>query len=136
MAATQPVPVRPESTSATRSGRGLAVASLVIGVASIVAAISFVLFPLALVGGVVGAVLGALALARQRQREGSNGQAIAGLVCCLVALVLAITITARVGTWARHNRRPIVRLSRCLAKANRDPAVRACFVRFAGEVRG
>jgi len=110
------------------------VASLVLGVASLVAVFSFLLFPLALIGGVIGVVLGALALARKRQ--GTNGQAAAGLICSLLALVLAITLTVRVGSWARHNRRPIARLSSCLAKANKDPAVRACFVRFANEVRG
>ncbi len=133
MAATQPVPARPESTSDVKRGRGLGVASLVIGVASLVAVISFLLFPLALVGGVIGALLGALALARKRQ--GTNGQAVAGLICSLVALALAITLAVRVGTWARDNRRPITRLSSCLAKASKDPAVRACFVRFANEVR-
>ena len=134
MAAAQPVPARPESTSDVRSGRGLGVASLVLGVASLVAVFSFLLFPLALIGGVIGVVLGALALARKRQ--GTNGQAVAGIICSLLALVLAITLTVRVGSWARHNRRPIARLSSCLAKANKDPAVRACFVRFANEVRG
>ncbi len=133
MAATQPVPARPESTSDVKRGRGLGVASLVIGVASLVAVISFLLFPLALVGGVIGALLGALALARKRQ--GTNGQAVAGLICSLVALALAITLAVRVGTCARDNRRPITRLSSCLAKASKDPAVRACFVRFANEVR-
>ncbi len=133
MAATQPVPARPESTSDVKRGRGLGVASLVIGVASLVAVISFLLFPLALVGGVIGALLGALALARKRQ--GTNGQAVAGLICSLVALALAITLAVRVGTWARDNRRHITRLSSCLAKASKDPAVRACFVRFANEVR-
>jgi hypothetical protein len=136
MATTQPIPARPEYGPEARAGRGLGVASLVIGVASLVAAISFVLFPLALIGGVVGAVLGGIALARQRSSEGTNGQAIAGLILSLVALALAISLTVRVGTWARHNRRPITRLSTCLAKANKDPAVRRCFVRFSNEVRG
>jgi uncharacterized membrane protein len=136
MAATQPVPARPEYTADTQPGRGLGVASLVIGVASIVAAISFLLFPLALIGGVVGAVLGVIALNRRRPGQGTNGQALAGVICSVIALILAITLTVRVGTWARHNRRPITRLSSCLAKANKEPAVRACFVRFANEVRG
>jgi hypothetical protein len=107
---------------------------LVVGVASLVAAISFVLFPVALVGGIVGAILGIIALARRRG-EGGNGPAVAGLICSLLALALAITWTVRVGTWARHNRRPLTTLSKCLAKANQDPAVRACFVQFANQVR-
>jgi Domain of unknown function (DUF4190) len=136
MATTQPVPAQPDYRQKVRPGRGLGVASLVIGVASLVAAISFVLFPLALVGGIAGAVLGAIALSRRGTGDRGNGQAVAGLICSLLALALAITLTARVGTWARHNRRPLTRLSSCVAKANRDPAVRACFIRFANEVRG
>lgn len=136
MAAAAPAPTRPEYSSESRPGRGLAVASLVIGVASLVAAISFVLFPLALIGGVAGTVLGGIALARQRSGEGSKAQALAGLICSVIALILAVTLAARVGTWARHNRRPIQRLSTCLAKAKKDPAVRACFIRFANEARG
>ena len=110
-------------------------ASLVLGVASLVAAISFVLFPVALVGGLIGAILGIIALSRRRG-EGGNGQAVAGLILSLLALALAITWTVRVGTWARHNRRPLTTLSKCLTKANRDPEVRACFVQFANQVRG
>jgi hypothetical protein len=136
MAATQPVSAPYESRQDKRPGRGLAVASLVIGVASLVAAISFVLFPLALLGGLVGAVLGAIALSRSRNGSGGNGQAVAGLILSLLALALAITWTVRVGTWARHNRRPLTTLSKCLTKANRDPEVRACFVQFANQVRG
>jgi hypothetical protein len=142
MAATQPVPeqsepVRPDTTTSGRErGRGLGVAALVIGVASLVAAISFLLFPLALIGAVVGAVLGGIALSRGRPGGGMNGQALAGLICSLLALALAITWTVRVGTWARHNRRPITHLSTCLTKANGEQDVRGCFVRFANEVRG
>jgi hypothetical protein len=42
-----------------------------------------VLFPLALVGGLVGLILGIIALARGKNRGATNtGQAIAGVVCC------------------------------------------------------
>jgi membrane-bound ClpP family serine protease len=134
MATTQPVPAQPDYRQEARRGRGLAVASLVIGVASLVAAISFVLFPVALVGGIIGAILGIIALSRRRG-EGGNGQAVAGLICSLLALALAITLTVRVGTWAKHNRRPLTTLSKCLAKADQDRAVRVCFVQFANQVR-
>lgn len=141
MASTESVPEQPErprpdwAITATEPGRGLGVASLVIGVASIVAGVSFVLFPLALIGGVVGAVLGGIALARQRPGSGTNGQALAGLICSVLALILAVTLTVRVGSWANENRRPLSRWGTCLAKANGDRAVRACFVQFVNEVR-
>lgn len=89
-------PVRPASL---RPRNGLGVAARVIGVASLVAGISFVLFPLALVGGLVGLILGILALTRGRTRGATNsGQAIAGMVCCALALVIAIGLSVRVGT--------------------------------------
>ena len=46
-----------------RPANGLGVAALVLGVASLVAAVSFVLFPLALPGGLFAAVLGVPAVA-------------------------------------------------------------------------
>jgi membrane-bound ClpP family serine protease len=142
MTTTQPVPSEPEparpssTTSTTPPGRGLAVASLVIGVGSIVAAVSFLLFPLALLAGVVGVVLGAIALTRRRPGGGIDGQALAGLICSALALILAVTLAVRVGTWVSHNRRPLTHLSTCLTKASGDRAVRDCFVRFTNEVRG
>lgn len=136
MAATQPIPAPPASTRVTQPRNGLGVASLVLGVASLVAAISFLLFPLALLGGVVGAVLGIIALSRQRRGKATNrGQALAGVICSLLALALAITLSVRVGTWAAHNRRPLTRLESCLARAGNDTAVRVCFGRFVNELR-
>jgi hypothetical protein len=137
VAATEPVPAPPGPTIVTRPRNGLGVAALVVGVASVVAAISFLLAPLALISGVVGVVLGAVALARQQKTGATNqGQALAGLICSLVALALAITLTVRVGVWAGHNRRPLARLESCLTRAGNDAAVRACFVRLVGELRG
>jgi hypothetical protein len=136
MDAARPVPPPPADTAATQPRNGLGVASLVLGVASLVAAISFLLFPLALIGGIVGAILGAVALSRQRSGLATNrGQALAGLVCSLLALALAIVWSVRVGTWASNNRRPIVRLESCLARAGNDDAVRTCFGRFVTELR-
>ena len=52
--------------SAARPGNGMGVAALVLGVASLVAAVSFVLFPLGLLGGLVAAILGGIAVTRGR----------------------------------------------------------------------
>jgi pimeloyl-ACP methyl ester carboxylesterase len=86
------------------TGVGLGVAALVIGVASLVAGISFVLFPLALIGGLVGLILGIVALTVSNKRGVTNtGQAIAGVVCCAIALGISIYLSVRVGTWAARN---------------------------------
>src|SRR5947207_11468189 len=87
-----------------RPRNGLGVAALVIGVASLVATLSFVLFPLALIGSVVGLVVGLIALTRGRKRGATNqGQAVAGVICCAIALAGSIALTVRVGTWAARN---------------------------------
>jgi len=102
MEATQPAhPAQPLPTAAARARNGLGVAALVIGVASLVAAISFLLFPLGLVGGLVGLVIAIIAFTRGRHRGATNsGQAIAGLVCSVLALIVAIGLSVQLGTWA------------------------------------
>jgi hypothetical protein len=52
----------PPSAAPVRPRNGLGAAALVIGVASSVAGVSFVLFPLALVGGLVSLILGIIGL--------------------------------------------------------------------------
>jgi hypothetical protein len=134
MEAARPVPPTPAGTTTARPKNGFGVASLVLGVASLVAAISFLLFPLALIGGIVGAILGGVALARFGAGLATNrGQAVAGLVCSLLALALAIVWSVRAGTWAVDNRSAITRLQSCVARAGDGDAVRACFGRFVTE---
>jgi hypothetical protein len=138
MDATQPAqsgPLLPPAT-ALRPRNGLGVAALVIGVASLVAGISFVLFPLALVGGLVGLILGIIALARTSHGGATNtGQAIAGVVCSVLALVIAIVWTVRVGTWAASNSDVFARFDKCIAQAANRADVSTCIARFANDVR-
>jgi uncharacterized membrane protein len=135
MATAEPMPSF-SATATVLQRNGLGVASLVLGVASLVAVGSFVLFPFALVGGAVGAVLGVLGLLRAARGEASNrGQAVAGLVCSFVALALAIVLTVRVGTWANDNRTALTDLGNCLAKAQNGTAAGTCFGQFATDVR-
>jgi membrane-bound ClpP family serine protease len=131
----QPVPPQPPAAS-LRPRNGLGVAALVIGVASLVAGISFVLFPLALVGGLVGLILGIIALARANDRGATNtGQAIAGVVCSALALVIAIVLSVRVGTWAASNSDVFARFDKCIAQAANRADVSTCIARFANDVR-
>jgi uncharacterized membrane protein len=127
-----PPPVAPAPTVRPRNGLG--VAALVIGVASLVAVVSFVLFPLGLIAGVVGVVLGIVALTGARAAT-NRGQAVTGLVCSIIALIAAITLTVRVGTWAARNTGTFTRFDRCLARAGDRAKVADCIARFANEVR-
>lgn len=142
--ASQPLP--PPSASAVpapavpgpmaRPRNGLGVAALVIGVASLVAVVSFILFPLGVVAAIVGIVLGVLALTGSRARTATNGgQAVAGLVCCVLALILGITLAVRVGSWAARNTGVITRFDRCLTRAGDRAEVADCISRFANDVR-
>jgi hypothetical protein len=108
----------------------------VIGVASLVAAISFILFPVALVGGLAGLVIGIVALVRRRQRPAANrGQAIAGVACSAVALLIAIGLSVQLGTWAARNTGVFTRFDNCLVQSGTRAEVSQCIARFASDVR-
>src|SRR5438093_2178190 len=123
-------------TATVRQRNGMGVTSLVLGVASLVAVASFVLFPVALVGGAIGAILGVIGLVRAGRGEASNrGQAVTGLLCSALALALAVVLPVRVGSWANDSRSALPRLEKCLAKAKDGNAAGACFGQFATDVR-
>jgi hypothetical protein len=119
-----------------RPANGLGVAALVLGVASLVAAVSFVLFPLALPGGLLAAILGGIAVSRGRTRGTTNrGQAIAGIVCGILALVIATVYAVRFGTFVANNTSVFTSFDNCIAKAGDRSAVANCIARFANDVR-
>jgi hypothetical protein len=119
-----------------RPGNGLSVAALVLGVASLVAAVSFVMFPLALPGGLLAAILGIIAVGRGRARGvTSHGQAIAGIVCGILALVVAVVFAVRFGTFVANNTSVFTSFDNCIAKAGDRSAVANCIAQFAKDVR-
>ena len=119
-----------------RPANGLSVAALVLGVASLVAAVSFVLFPLALPGGLFAAILGAIAISRGRTSGAtSHGQAIAGIVCGILALVVAVVFAVRFGTFIANNTSVFTSFDNCIAKAGDRSAVSSCIAQFANDVR-
>ena len=133
-AGTQPAPA--EATTSVRPRNGLGVAALVIGVASLVAAASFTLFPLALIAGLVGTIIGIVALTRASAGRATNsGQAIAGTIVSGVALIIAIVFTVRVGTWVARNTDVFTRFDKCIAQAGDRTDVSTCIARLAQDVR-
>ncbi|MGZ4482566.1 MAG: DUF4190 domain-containing protein [Gaiellales bacterium] len=119
-----------------RPANGLSVAALVLGVASLVAAVSFVLFPLALPGGLLAAILGVVAVSRGRTRGATNhGQAIAGIVCGILALVVTVVFAVRFGTFVANNTSVFTSFDNCIAKAGDRSAVSSCIAQFANDVR-
>lgn len=115
---------------------GLGVAALVLGVASLVAAVSFLLFPLGLIGGLVAVIIGAIAAAGGRARGATNtGQAVAGIICGVLALAVGIVLTARFGTFVAHNTTAFTTFDKCMAKAGNRTAVSNCLARLAQNIR-
>jgi hypothetical protein len=130
-------PVSPIAGSpSARPRNGLGVAALVLGVASLVAAFSFVLFPLGLLGGLIAAALGAIALSRRRTSGATNlGQAWAGTICGILALGIGIVFSVRVGTFVEHNTSAFTSFDNCIAKASNRSEVANCIARLANSIR-
>jgi hypothetical protein len=119
----------------TRPGNGLGVAALVLGVASLVA-VSFILFPLGLLGGLIAAVLGGIAITRGRTKGAANpGQAVAGIVCGVLALVVGVVFAVRFGTFVARNTTVFTTFDNCIAKAGNRSAVSSCIARLANDIR-
>ena len=124
------------SPPSARPRNGLGVAALVLGVASLVAAFSFVLFPLGLLGGLVAVILGVIALSRRITGGATNpGQAWAGTICGILALVIGIVFSVRVGTFVEHNTGSVTSFDNCIAKASNRSEVANCIARFANSIR-
>ena len=129
-------PVSPAVRPQARPRNGLGVAALVLGVASLVAAFSFVLFPLGLLGGLIAAVLGVISLSRRRTGGATNpGQAWAGTICGILALVIGIVFSIRVGTFVEHNTSAFTSFDNCIAKASNRSEVANCIARLANSIR-
>ena len=120
----------------TRAKYGLGIAALVVGVASLVAALSFVFLPMGLIGSLVAICLGAAALVRGRSGGTANpGQATAGLVCGILGLAVGIVFAVRLGTFVASNTSVFTRFDNCLAKASGRSQVADCIAQFARGVR-
>jgi hypothetical protein len=129
-------PSPPVLSPSVRSKNGLGTAALVLGVASLVAALSFVLLPLGLVGGVVATAIGVAALTRGRAGGTANpGQAAAGLLCGILAVAVSIAFSMRVGTFVAGNTSVFTSFSHCITKAGNHSEVAHCIARFARSVR-
>ncbi|GAA3890885.1 hypothetical protein GCM10023084_49360 [Streptomyces lacrimifluminis] len=69
---------------------GLGTASLVVG---IVSAVFFCLWPLAIILGILAVVFGLIARGRARRGQATNaGQALAGIICGVAGIILAIVL--------------------------------------------
>ena len=84
----QPVYQQPVATPAV-PGKGLGVASMVLGIVSLA---MFCVWYLAIPCALVGCILGAVSLNKAKQAGMKNGMGTAGLTCSLIALAILIII--------------------------------------------
>ncbi len=114
----------------------MGVAALVVGVASLVAALSFVLFPLGFIGALVAIFLGIIAATGSRRKGATNGgQAAAGIVCGVLALVIAVVFGVRVGTLVADNTSVFTRFDNCIAHASNRAVVSNCIARLSTDIK-
>ena len=126
--AAPPTPARP--------GNGLGVTALVLGVASLVAAVSFTLFPLGLLGGLVAAVLGGIAVTRARTGGVARLRAaIAGTMCGVLALAVGVVFAVHIGMLVSHNTSAFTTFDSCIAKAGNRSAVVSCITHLANGIQ-
>jgi hypothetical protein len=126
----------PVTSPSVRSKNGLGTAALVLGVASLIAALSFVLLPVGLLGGFAAICVGVAALTRGRAGGTANpGQAAAGLICGILAVAVSIAFSMRVGTFIAGNTSVFTSFSHCITKAGNHSEVANCIARFAKGVR-
>jgi Na+-driven multidrug efflux pump len=110
-------------------------AALVLGIIGVVLAVLF--FPLGILLGVVAAVLGYLGRKKAARREATNrGQATAGLVLGLVAILVGGIIAAVLGNFLAENSDEISNLSECVTDADTEEERTACAEEFEDEVGG
>ena len=67
---------------------GLGIAGMVLGIVGIVCSVSGCFFWLGIILGIIGVVLSAVGL--KKSPQGKKGMAIAGVVCSVIAIIVAI----------------------------------------------
>jgi hypothetical protein len=136
---TTPQPIQsaqlPAPPAPARPGTGLGVAALVLGAASLVAAVSFTLFPLGLLGGLIAAVLGGIAVTRARASGAASSGAVAGIVCGVLALAVAVVFAVHFGVFVARNTSVFTSFDSCIAKAGSRSAVVSCITHLANGIR-
>ncbi|MEA2486073.1 MAG: hypothetical protein QOD46_1184 [Actinomycetota bacterium] len=114
---------------------GMGVAALVIGVLALVLAILVIFFPLAGILGLIALILGAIGMARASRGEATNrGQALAGLITGLIALLIAIALTVGIGSFFTSHVNDFRKLGTCINKANTVAQKKACTTTFSNRV--
>ena len=106
---------------------GVGVAALVLGVVSLVLAVLVLFFPIAFLLGLIAIILGIVGMRRASRGEADNrGQAIAGLLTGLLAVVLAVFFTVSIGTFFAEHQNDFRKFGNCMVGADSAQQRREC----------
>jgi hypothetical protein len=118
------------SGSSRKNGAGTT--ALVTGVVALVLAVLIIFFPIAATLGVVAAIFGLVGVGRANRGEADNKRhAIAGVVTGLVALVIAISIGVRLGTFVMDHQGDFRSFWGCITSAPTKGEQNDCAERLA-----
>lgn len=119
----------PEAPMATHPPRrnGVGTAALVVGVVSLVLSVLVIFAPLGAVLGVAATILGIFGMLRANRRLADNaGQALAGLVTGLIAVVIGGALTISVGTALARHAPELTTFGSCVDDATTAQARETC----------
>jgi hypothetical protein len=120
---------------APRNGAG--VAALTIGMVALVLVLTFLLFPVGGLLGIVAMLLGVAGIGRvARWRAFNRGQAVAGLLLGALALLLAGVLALRLDGPVSKRAGDLARLDRCLLTSGSSRAAADCARAFIRRVTG
>jgi glycerol uptake facilitator-like aquaporin len=106
---------------------GMGTAALVTGVVALVLAVLVIFFPLAALLGILGAIFGGIGMRRASRGEADNrSHAVAGLVMSLLAVIIAVSIGVRLGTFINDHQGDFRRFWTCITSAPTDDEQRSC----------
>ena len=114
---------------------GMGVAALVVGVVALVLAILIVFFPIAGLLGIIAIILGAIGMGRASRGEADNrGQAVAGLITGILALLVAIALGVGIGGFLTTHVNDFRKLGTCWKKADTRVERKACANTFSKNI--
>jgi NADH:ubiquinone oxidoreductase subunit 6 (subunit J) len=115
-----------------RRRNGAGTAALVTGVVALVLAVLVIFFPIAAVLGIIAAVLGAVGMRRATRGEADNrGHAVAGLVTGLLALIIAVGMGVRIGTFINDHQGDLRKFWTCITSAPSETEQEDCGAQLA-----
>ena len=113
----QPYGSQPYGGAPANQPKGLAIASLVLGIIALLSS----LFIVGIVFGIVGLVLGFIATSKAKKGTGGGrGMAIAGIVLSIIAILISVAVIVAAVFFANSD--SVQNLSECLDQAGNDTA--------------